>query len=190
MDQERENALLLKVALIPEEETRGKWVIEPEDFTGEGAPLPVTEPVTAEGSLYRAGVTVYLSGTVKAVLGLECSRCLKSFSHTVEAPVSVVFMPEQPGGATGGQDSRAEAEDADIQSYDGDKINLKPPFFDQVALDIPIQPLCSEGCKGLCPVCGADLNEGECGCDREDIDPRFAVLKKLKKDKENPDAGT
>jgi uncharacterized protein len=47
---------------------------------------------------------------------------------------------------------------------------------------LPTKRLCSEDCKGLCPYCGKDLNEGRCDCEVDEIDPRFEVLKKLKFD--------
>ena len=49
-------------------------------------------------------------------------------------------------------------------------------------MNLPGRFLCSEDCKGLCPKCGADLNLGDCGCDKEDIDPRWADLQKIMKD--------
>ena len=73
----------------------------------------------------------------------------------------------------------------DEESYQGKEIDLSPAVREQILLSVPAAPLCGEDCKGLCPKCGKDLNEGDCGCDRSVIDPRWAALKgiQLKKEK-------
>ncbi len=65
----------------------------------------------------------------------------------------------------------------DEEVYSGKEIDLTRALREQILLSIPPSPLCSEDCKGLCPTCGKDLNEGECGCDRTVMDPRWAALK-------------
>ena len=68
-------------------------------------------------------------------------------------------------------------------SYSGDEIVVDSEIAEQVMLEIPYKPLCSESCRGLCPQCGADLNAGECGCDRGGINLKMAALKKIKIEK-------
>jgi uncharacterized protein len=58
-------------------------------------------------------------------------------------------------------------------------IDLAPLLRELAILDVPIQPLCRPDCQGLCMSCGANLNEGDCGCEDDDIDPRFAALREL-----------
>jgi uncharacterized protein len=64
--------------------------------------------------------------------------------------------------------------------FSGDEIDLLPEIAEQVALEIPLKPLCSENCKGLCPVCGIDLNFGTCNCVIEQKQSKFAALKDFK----------
>jgi uncharacterized protein len=66
------------------------------------------------------------------------------------------------------------------ESYAGKVIDVDPVVREQIVLALPPYPVCGEGCKGLCSVCGANLNEGECGCDRRVPDPRWAGLEKLR----------
>jgi uncharacterized protein len=73
-----------------------------------------------------------------------------------------------------------DAEAAEEDLYTGKVIDLDPILREQVLLALPGYPVCQEGCKGLCTVCGANLNERECGCDRKVPDPRWAGLAKLK----------
>jgi uncharacterized protein len=71
-------------------------------------------------------------------------------------------------------------EQAEEETYSGKVIELDPIVREQILLALPAYPVCDEGCKGLCTVCGANLNERECGCDRHVPDPRWAGLKDVK----------
>jgi uncharacterized protein len=73
-----------------------------------------------------------------------------------------------------------ELDEADAQPFDGKSIDLDPIVREQVLLALPVSVLCKDECKGLCTVCGQDLNEKECGCDRTMKDPRLAKLKDIK----------
>jgi uncharacterized protein len=68
-------------------------------------------------------------------------------------------------------------EDAEEDTYQGKELNLAPAVREQILLSLPSAPLCSEDCKGLCPKCGKDLNDGDCGEGRTVMDPRWAALK-------------
>ncbi|MBI5814052.1 MAG: DUF177 domain-containing protein [Nitrospinae bacterium] len=178
MSEETKGIILVKVALVSEDGTDEKWTISPESFAADTHPLPVTGNVTVEGRLYKADNTIYFNGEVEAVMGLECSRCLKSFNLPVKDTVAAVFMPKEEFSAAG-EEQELSGEDMDITVYDGEQIELYGPVRDQLALAAPMRPLCSEDCKGLCPVCGADLNVEKCGCQAQVLDPRLAALKKL-----------
>jgi uncharacterized protein len=65
--------------------------------------------------------------------------------------------------------------------YSGEELNLLDLLTEQIELNLPMKPLCSDLCKGICLRCGADLNAGNCSCTVKDIDPRFEALKKLLK---------
>ena len=65
----------------------------------------------------------------------------------------------------------------DANALGEDGIDLAPVVRDVVIAALPIRNLCRPDCKGLCPKCGADLNQADCGCDREVVDPRLAALK-------------
>jgi uncharacterized protein len=81
-----------------------------------------------------------------------------------------------------GDEEEVELAEQDLVSavFSGDEIDLLPEIGEQVALAVPLKPLCSEQCKGLCPLCGADLNTAECGCSREPVNLKFAALKDFK----------
>ena len=63
--------------------------------------------------------------------------------------------------------------------YDSDVLDITEPLRESLLLAEPMQALCKEDCQGLCTVCGADLNDGDCGCDKVSVDPRLAALKQF-----------
>jgi len=140
-----------------------------------------TEPVTAEISAGWEYGHVRAAGKVRTAAKLACSRCLVEY----ELPISsefTIFYTEAKGEEL---DEEVELSDEELisASYTGDEIDLDSEIAEQVMLEIPYKPLCSESCRGLCPQCGADLNAGECGCDRGGINLKMAALKKLKIEK-------
>ncbi|QOX79012.1 DUF177 domain-containing protein [Trichlorobacter lovleyi] len=140
-------------------------------FTGS-----VQVALTAERELdhYR------VEGTVSVPVQLDCSRCLCSFDRTVFSRFTIFFR--EGAAVNHEEEDEVELEERDLisSSFSGDEIDLMPEIAEQVALEIPLKPLCSESCKGLCPVCGIDLNSGTCSCVSEQKQSRFAVLKDFK----------
>jgi len=189
MSQESKSDLRLKVTLIPESEQTRTWEIDPEWFAAGAHPIPVAGPVKVEGGIYRIGADVYFNGRVEAALEQVCSRCLEPFTLTVRAEVMAVFLPAEPEAGSEAE-TRLTAEDLDIQLYRGDEIDLFEPVRDQVALAIPMRPLCREDCEGLCQTCGANLNLERCSCEPAPADSRFAVLKSLMRNQEDIDASS
>jgi uncharacterized protein len=83
--------------------------------------------------------------------------------------------------AIGGDDKGAvNVDDLELSVYQGEEVDLSPLIREQVLLALVDRPLCREDCRGLCPRCGVNLNERECGCVAETPAPRLAVLRTLK----------
>jgi uncharacterized protein len=140
-----------------------------------------TAPVSVELSAAWEFDHVRVSGHVDTAVRLACSRCLKDY----EIPLSsdfTIFYTESKGEEL---DEEVELSDQALisASYTGEEIDLDPEIAEQVMLEVPYKPLCTEECLGLCPQCGADLNAGECGCDRGGINLKMAALKKIKIEK-------
>ena len=136
--------------------------------------------------LVRAKFTVPFQGA--------CKRCVKPV--TLDEPIELIrtyvpeeHLPEHRGPhkkEDSGDDERAASFDPDAtdeEAYKGKELDLSAALREQILLSIPPAPLCREDCKGLCSKCGKDLNEGECGCDRTVLDPRWAGLKGLQLEK-------
>ena len=140
-----------------------------------------TAPVRARVSAIWEYDHVRATGSVESAAKLCCSRCLAEF----ELPISsefTIFYTESTG-----EDFEEEVELSDEElisaTYSGEEIDLDFEIAEQVMLEVPFKPLCSESCLGLCTQCGAELNLGECGCDRGDINLKMVALKKLKIEK-------
>lgn len=121
------------------------------------------------------GVTVKgnLTGSVRS----QCGRCLGNFKMPVDAGMDIMFLPRSERA-----DDETELVDVDesFSYYDGDSIDLLKEIKDLIIVSLPIKPICREDCKGLCPQCGADLNEGPCRCGGKSGPSPFDELKELR----------
>jgi uncharacterized protein len=132
---------------------------------------------------------VMVEASGQAELSGQCSRCLTPLAADVPVEFTLTMVPadEYEDKAGAGEDKSHhpvagsfDAEAAEEDVYTGKVIDLDPAFREQVLLALPGYPVCQDGCKGLCSVCGTNLNERECGCDRKVPDPRWAGLAKVK----------
>ncbi|MGD1076040.1 MAG: DUF177 domain-containing protein [Thermodesulfovibrionales bacterium] len=145
--------------------------------TVEVGPVKLLSPVKASLHIDKVSAEVLVQGTMQTLLELQCSRCLKPFSKETDLDVNVVYHPlEELKG-----EERHEIKDDELDTgfYQGDELDIQELVREQIILNIPLKPLCSESCKGICPKCGSDLSTDTCTCEQRDPDPRLAVLKKL-----------
>ncbi len=128
--------------------------------------------------VFRFGKKVVADGTVSITVSLNCSRCLKPVSYPVETKFSEEYNPAED------LDKEEEQEltdrELDLSYYSNDELDISEMIREQVLLSVPMKPLCVADCKGICPACGRDLNDGACGCKTEEVDPRLAPLSKFK----------
>ena len=117
-------------------------------------------PIHVVGSMTYGGNEYLLAGRLSVKARLSCSRCLKP----VERDISLDFDEEFDEEEYPGDDAVIDLEDVSTQLW---------------VTSVPMQVLCRDDCKGLCPICGSDLNEGECGCQADSIDPRLEALRGL-----------
>lgn len=119
--------------------------------------------------LNKNKLTIDGSGTV--VLNIPCDRCLEP----VSTPISFE-IDEAVDYSDGAKEDEAHEEKDFIDGYNLDVDKL---VFGEILLSMPGKTLCAEDCKGLCLICGANLNIAECGCDRASLDPRMSVFKDI-----------
>ncbi|MGQ9832390.1 MAG: YceD family protein [Candidatus Villigracilaceae bacterium] len=111
---------------------------------------------------------LYLQGRFEGRLTVECVRCLSDFEQTVHFEIEELYAF-----------SRRSVTDSGLILPEDANLNLSPLVRDYALLEIPINPICKPDCKGLCPQCGQNLNEADCGHSDHQDDSPFAVLKDL-----------
>lgn len=131
-------------------------------------------PVKGLFSVSRKGRKVFVEFEAEGSLDAVCSRCLVTFPCPIKGSGQLVLFPEGEDG-----DEAFEGE-LDKDYYDGRSIDLGVILAEEVALVAPVTSLCSASCKGLCHICGQNLNEKECGCPRTPCDERLSILKNIK----------
>ncbi|GBC63500.1 hypothetical protein DENIS_4494 [Desulfonema ishimotonii] len=141
------------------------------------------EPVRVQVQVRQQADMTEVRGDVETVARLACRRCLREFSVPLRRWFTLYFtrtLPESAENAPEKGDVELTAEETGLIQFQGKEIDLRDAIQEQLVMALPAWPLCSADCKGLCPKCGADLNQGDCGCDRQDETSPFAALKNLK----------
>ncbi len=124
---------------------------------------------------------VSVKGRIEAEGGLDCSRCLEPFDFPVDVAFQYILTPVEER-----EDDELELtyDDLEYSHYNGDTIDLGELVVEQILLQVPIKPLCDDSCKGLCSVCGINLNKESCDHTVEQVRAPFAALKNFKVKKE------
>jgi len=131
------------------------------------------------GVIENAAPFLELHGQAAAKLRLTCSRCLASFEQELSVEIAEAFTNKPEA---------LSADDLDeIGFFSGDEIDIAPALLRALLLEMPMRPLCRPDCKGLCPDCGADLNQQACSCNHDNIDIRLNKLQALFKTMNPPE---
>ncbi|HIJ56018.1 MAG TPA: DUF177 domain-containing protein [Deltaproteobacteria bacterium] len=143
------------------------------------SPIKLSVEVKAIGQIYR------MSGSYKTDVQLYCSRCLSEFNRPLSEAFDMTFARSIPDTTDEGdfQGKELTADEIEMTHFDGEEIDLKDALQQQFIMSLSQRPLCEEACKGLCQKCGANLNDGDCRCEKDQINGRFEILKGLKLDK-------
>ncbi len=144
--------------------------IPTQDILGE----PVSfEGVALSGTYSAAGKSVLIAGQLTATAHARCARCLGSAQVVLKVPFREIFVQD------------GDPEDPDKFAFEGNSLDLSHLVLSLAVLDLPMRFVCGENCKGLCPVCGENLNKNHCTCRKEmQIKHPFEALQMLKKDEE------
>jgi uncharacterized protein len=175
-----EVVLALNLGKIRTAEDHFERVYEPGELAVASEDFRVIRPVSLKFDIYKDKQHFRLVGRVETTLELNCSRCLDAFTWPVDASFDLRYHPLT---ATSG-DAEREIQDDDLTTafYENDEIDLGQMMQEQFYLTLPMKPLCSADCRGLCPVCGINRNHGTCTCTTDVEDPRLAALKTLRKE--------
>ena len=137
------------------------------DYMGE---YPLKKPVEIAGEITNKASLVRLEAEITFEFDASCDRCgtRTAKKHTLKVSKSLA--------------TSIEGEESDtIITVPDMKLDLDELIYTETVTNLPMKHLCDENCKGMCPKCGKNLNEGECGCSKKEIDPRLSALADLLK---------
>jgi uncharacterized protein len=154
----------------------------PEAFAAEDE-YRVGSPVTLSFDVVKSDRRFTLTGRVVTTLDLACSRCAEPVVWPVDLVFDLTYLPQQTE-AEAGEFEIAE-EDLGVAYYTDETIDLGHLMREQFYLVVPMKPLCTDDCLGLCPTCGANRNAAPCACTSSWTDPRLEGLKDLFRTKDD-----
>jgi DUF177 domain-containing protein len=169
--------MLIEVSQIPPEGLDVTLPVEELDL-GTSTELWVS-PARVSGGLHvhRSGRGLLISGTFSGEVQLVCGRCIEQFRFETQDRFQVYC--EIPTPAQAAEEHGLADDELDVTYLEDGRINTEHLLRENILLSLPVQPLCHEDCRGLCPRCGANLNLGACGCTETQADPRLAILRRL-----------
>ena len=196
----QDNAVVMRVKI---EEIRDQGLqlneslgLEQLGTTLEGSGFRATEPLAVSAHLRRVSGGVLLNAKFTEHVETVCKRCLAETTLSLPVAFTINLVPKslargedvldeseleekdrQQGAESGGSFA---LDKTDEEVFDGKVIDLEPIVREQLLLALPMNAVCREDCKGLCGQCGQNLNEKQCDCQEQRVDPRFAALKGLK----------
>ncbi|MCA1592244.1 MAG: YceD family protein [Acidobacteria bacterium] len=154
----------------------GELLLDEED-------IRLSTEATVVGCATRKRDEVRLRGTIKAGVEVACDRCLSAVAVPVEIEFDASFVPASVQSGAG-ENLELKPDDLRLDFYEGESLDIDSLVREQILLALPMQFLCREECKGLCPWCRADLNAGEHSCEHREVDPRWAALAELKREQD------
>lgn len=128
---------------------------------------------------HRIGQRLLFRGELAGAVEFDCSRCLEPYVEEFRESVQLLLEPAPQHAELPESGIELDAEDIELGRYAGDEIDLGPLVLELLALNWPMQPLCDEGCAGLCPVCGVNRNAEACTCTERGASHPFAGLREL-----------
>lgn len=169
---------MLKVSLaaVDRGEVQLREEVPPDHPMWTDSGVELSAPLGVDLTAQSVGEGVLVRGSLRGALRMACRRCLAPVEQAVETDVYLLFMA--PTGEEG------EEEDGEVYPLParGDELDLTDAVREQTLLAVPQYALCQEECRGLCPSCGANLNEGACECVPEAAPSPWDALKNIKFD--------
>jgi uncharacterized protein len=120
---------------------------------------------------------IRVTGHVSVLMESDCDRCLEPAAMPIDSDFELYYRPVAEGY---GEEKVLDDGEAQMGFYEGDGLELNDVLREYVLLSLPMQRLCRENCKGICPACGDNRNLKECSCQTEAVDARWAALKTIK----------
>ena len=142
------------------------------ELVAEGFEFP--EPIEVNLTASKSGDEIIIQGRTATLVEMECSRCLDIFEETMNTRLQFVIQLLDINEPQFSND-----DDFVILSKTAGEYDISNRVRESILLELPLKPLCSDSCRGLCPLCGVNLNETECECTPDKTDERWDSLKQL-----------
>ncbi|MBV9398478.1 MAG: DUF177 domain-containing protein [Bryobacterales bacterium] len=120
---------------------------------------------------------IRVKGHAKVLMEADCDRCLDPARLPLDSDFELYYRPVSEGY---GEETAIDQSEAEMGFYEGDGIELNDVLREYILLSLPMQRLCGDTCKGICPHCGQNRNHIQCQCQGEAVDDRWAALRQLK----------
>ncbi|NOZ12896.1 MAG: DUF177 domain-containing protein [Acidobacteria bacterium] len=164
----------IEVAKIEQRPIKGDFRIRDREMDSDSTDGFTIKDCRVEYELYRISESeLMLKSHYSGSINLVCTTCLEAYDEEVNHSFSLLFTadPAELEGFVPPDDM-----DSDVQLLTGDVIDLERQVLDTMRLNIPMAHQCRESCRGICPTCGKNLNEGDCDCVVDTVDPRWKDL--------------
>jgi uncharacterized protein len=142
-----------------------------------GEELGIVGAVRGALTVTNTGRLLVLRGSFRGRVRLQCSRCLELVVQNVEGLLEEEFASHTPG--VHAPADTVDQEEPEEAAYAEGMLDLTELLRQQILLNVPLRPVCRPDCRGLCPTCGRDLNEGDCGCPRPGAHGPLAALGRM-----------
>lgn len=143
--------------------------LDVKEFNSKKNNITFNKPVEIKGGIYNTDDGMFLDAKVIYEYKDKCDRCLKEITVDGDTHINSEIKLH---------DNKNEENEVIIAEKDK-TVDLYKPVISSILLSMPMKTLCDENCSGICPKCGMDLNNGQCDCEDDNIDPRLAKLKEL-----------
>ena len=163
---------------VTEEPLPFSFRLEPGEIDLDMEGVRIAGEIGFVGELSKNTAKTDVRGSITAPLEIDCTRCLAPVKRDLDIVFQVDFVGKELFPDT--KETHLDSSDLDTDVIEGSELDLAQVAREQILLNLPEQVLCREDCKGICPTCGTDLNDGDCRCGEDDLDPRWEALKNLK----------
>ncbi len=139
----------------------------------------VLQPFAVDLEAYRLGRRLVFRGEVTGEVELCCGRCAELYAHAFRERLELLLEPLPPSEDPPRGGIELDPDDLELGRYAGEELDFGAVFREILAFAWPMQPRCTESCRGLCPVCGVDRNQESCRCEASKTSRPFAGLARL-----------
>lgn len=180
----------LRLSDIPTEGMSLDCQVSAEDLDLAPTDVEACDAFSLQADIVPADKELAVRGVISGRVVRQCVRCLKDYEETLGLPFTARYharkvTPQHPAKRAHPKPMEPSEDiegmtEGEMYFYTGDHLDLVPMLREQIILAAPMQPLCGEGCRGLCPSCGQDRNVKPCGCVDEQLPTPFLILRGLR----------